>query len=101
MNARTAWASLLLLTAAHLVGCGYSQVSPTTYELAKALFSITNRQATDMLAKAEARIDQAVKAEQISQQEAQWLTEIVELARDGDWASAHAAARRLMEDQIE
>lgn len=88
-----------ILCAATL-GCGYPQVSPRTYDYATALYSICNQ-------KDEARLDEFAKqfeadllANELSQQEADWLGEIVAQARGGDWQQASAAARRILEDQV-
>jgi len=82
-------------------GCGYPDVSERTYEISKALYSACNRQSVEHLAKIEKAISNASKSEEISAQESKWLNQIIKTARDGDWKSATAESRKLMEDQIE
>ena len=89
--------SLILST----LGCGgYGEVSPTAYEYAKALYSITNRKAQDRLELVDAQIDTAHDEGKLTDQESQWLLDIVEEANGGDWQSANRASRRMMEDQV-
>lgn len=89
--------ALLLLT----VGCGgYGEVSPTAYEYAKALYAISNRQASANLDGVEQQIDQAESVEQLTTQEAAWLTDIIADCRAGEWQTAQKAARRMMQDQV-
>ena len=94
-----------LVVAAFLVsvlfsGCGYPEVSPKTYELAKALYSATNLNQVERLDAVETLINDAVEREEISSSEADYLLGIISRARDGDWEHAQQETRKLMEDQI-
>ena len=92
--------SALLLPITTFVGCGYPEVSPTTYEYAKALVSITIRRASDQLQPIRAKVDSSLEQGDISDQEHKWLIEIIDAAASGTWADAAKSARRIMEDQI-
>lgn len=95
-------AGACLVVVAGLHGCaGYDDVSPTTYELAKALYSITNRKAADRLPSFKARLQEAVEGGDVSQREADWLTGMVARAEQGDWTAANRECRRMMEDQVD
>jgi hypothetical protein len=85
-----------------ITGChGYSDASPRTYEYAKALYSICNRQADDKLTEVGAMIDADIASGQLSTREAGWLTAIIDDAARGDWQAAMKEARKLMEDQTQ
>ncbi|MEM9353015.1 MAG: hypothetical protein AAGA92_08375 [Planctomycetota bacterium] len=85
-----------------MVGCGgYGKVSPETYEYAKALYSITNRQSSERLDRAEEMILAARDAQELPAAESEWLLAIVADARGGDWEGASQEARRLMDDQVD
>ncbi len=96
------WAGVWLVTLSVLVaGCGgYGSISPTAYEYAKALFSITNRRADGKLDEVAAQIEATRVAGKLSDQEARWLSDIVDDSRNGRWEAANKAARQMMEDQI-
>ena len=83
-----------------LVGCGYGEVSPATYQYAKALYSICNRRAESQLDQAGEQIEAARSRGELSEQEAKWLKQILDDAAEGDWEAATKAARRMMEDQV-
>jgi len=75
-------------------------VSPDTYQYAKALYSVTNRQQVERLEPVSAQIEQARQAGELPQREAGWLQAIVDDARTGDWQTANSAARQMMQDQV-
>ena len=81
-------------------GCGYGTVSRTGYEYAKALYSLSNRQSADRVNAAQAQIDAAADSGELSAQEAEWLRNICEQCRNGNWKSAQSNARRMMTDQV-
>ena len=81
-------------------GCGYPEVSPTTYEYAKALVSITNRRASEKLEPTRAQIADSLAKGDVTDQEAKWLKAIIDDASAGNWTGASQASRRIMEDQI-
>lgn len=82
------------------IGCGYPEVSPATYELAKALYSACNRQRVEHLDIASDLLETKVASEELSQTEAEWLREIIADGRQGHWDVATREARALMEDQV-
>jgi len=84
-----------------LTGCGYPEVSPQSYELSKALFSACNRKDEDHLSRVETMISEGISDGTVSQREADWLNQIIADARDGDWQSAAAESRQLMNDQVQ
>ncbi len=90
---------LLLLTLLPLSGCGYPAVSPKTYEISKALYSVCNQKSTDRLKTVQTLIDSSLKEKEINEREAGWLNAIVASANKGNWETATQEARRLMEDQ--
>ena len=94
-------AAVLLTLLTLLLGCGYGKVSPTTYEFAKALVSVTSRRASDRLPELETRIGEAAAAGELTETEAVWLMAIVNDAQQEKWAAASAAARQIMDDQVE
>jgi hypothetical protein len=83
-----------------MVGCGYGEVSPAAYRYAQALYGLSNRQASERIEEVAAKIAAAAAAGEVTQREACWLTNICDQCRDGDWAGAQQAAKRMMRDQI-
>ena len=84
------------------LGRGYGTVSPDAYQVAQALYS-------SCLAKSEVRLE-AVESTindagdpplEITAKEQRWLKAIVADAKAGNWQSAAADARQMMEDQVE
>ena len=91
----------VLISLLLLIGCGgYGEVSETAYDFSKALYSITNRKATDKLDQVCEQIEAARSAGELTEQESSWLLQIASDARRGDWDSAMGDARRMMEDQV-
>jgi hypothetical protein len=97
---RRGWV-LVLLVGLMLAGCGYGEVTPRCYDYAKALYSICNRRDADRLEEFAALVDADLQSGELGDQEADWLRDIAERARAGDWSDAQAAARRLLEDQVQ
>ncbi len=92
---------LLLAVSILLAGCGgYGEVSPMTYEYAKALYGISNRHAEGKLPSVGQQITKAQMRGEISDREAGWLIAIVDDAAGGRWKAAQREARRIMEDQV-
>lgn len=83
-----------------IVGCGYGEVSPTAYGYAKALYTLSNTQAADRIEAVADQIAAAAEAGEVTQREADWLNDICDQCRSGDWAGAQEAAKRMMRDQI-
>ena len=93
------WACGCLLVG--IVGCGgYDEVSPTAYEYAKALYSVTNRKAQDRLPSVTDGIQTSLEDGKLTDRENAWLIDIVRKAEDGHWEAANRAARQMMEDQV-
>lgn len=102
MRLASKWVRLMMLLIAALsIGCGYSEVSPATYQYAKALYSVANRQASGPLDDIGAKIAAAQDAGEINARERKYLDEILDDARAERWEAATQAARSLMEAQIE
>lgn len=97
----TRYATLLLLVAVCTIGCGYGEVSPTTYEIAKSLYSISNRKLSGHLDTAKDQIVTSCECGDVSAREAKWLKAIVADAERERWQRAMKSARRLMEDQVD
>jgi hypothetical protein len=82
-------------------GCGgYGEVSPAAYDIATALYSISNGRAADRLAEINTKIEAARASGDLTEQEASWLSAIVSDARNGDWAVAAKESRRILADQV-
>lgn len=83
-----------------LAGCGYPEVSPETYELAKAMHSAFNAKSEKDLPKARTLIEQRHTEGAITSKERDWLLAMVATAEAGDWETAEAEARSLIADQV-
>ena len=94
-----ATALILLLCA---VGCGgYGEISPHSYEYAQALYSICNRQDEARLDPFSEQLLAAADAGELPVHEAEWMEDIADLARDGQWEDAARKSRRMLMDQVE
>ncbi|QDT45289.1 hypothetical protein Pan241w_54090 [Gimesia alba] len=82
-----------------LSGCGYPEVSPKTYEISKALYSVCNQKSEERLLVVEKLIQSSLEQNEINESEAQWLNEMITQAREGDWEAAMQESRQMMEDQ--
>jgi len=96
---RWLWTSLLAAVVT-IAGCSYGEVTPVTYEYAKALYSITNRKDATRLDQVHSQVETALAQQELSEREARWLHQIVEDAAAGRWEKANRAARQMMEDQL-
>jgi hypothetical protein len=99
VRATTAIGALALLLLA-VPGCGYGTVSDAAYDHATALYSIANRRADEKLDQFVGQLESARNSGALSDQEAAWLEEIVDDARQGRWDAALKASRAMMEDQV-
>lgn len=105
--ARNQWSqprAILLVTVAmsFMVGCGgYDSVSPVAYQYAKALVSISNRQAAKQLPALQEQLQRSHEAGELSDRELKWLSTMVADAESGRWTETEAAARQLMMDQVQ
>lgn len=92
---------LVLLGGLMFAGCGYGEITPRCYDYAKALYSICNRRDADRLEEFAALVEADLQSGELGEQEAGWLRDIADEARAGDWPDAQAAARQLLEDQVQ
>ena len=91
----------MLFTLVVCIGCSdYRGISPTAYQYAKALYSVTNRQRTEKLPAVSGQIADAQQRGEITSQEAEWLKAIIDDADQGDWQTAQAETRKMMTDQV-
>jgi hypothetical protein len=96
-NLFIAW---LLITGITSSGCNsYGTVSPASYDFAMAMYSISNTKSADKLPTFEQKLAEAKQGGTLSAQEAEWLEEILESARAGEWQSAAVASRTMMAEQ--
>lgn len=93
-------AAIVVIAALMPSGCGYGPVSDTSYQYAKALYALSNRQSTDRVDAVQAQIDATEEAGELPPREAKWLRDICAQCRDGNWDAAQANARRMMTDQL-
>lgn len=84
-----------------LAGCGYPEVSPDTYELAKALHTVFNQKSETDLQRARALVEQRHAGGQISAAERDYLLDMIESADGGEWSAAEEEARKLISDQVQ
>ena len=102
MTSRKLFKFSFLLALCLCIGCSdYQGISPTAYQYAKALYSVTNRQRTEKLERVSDLITESQQQGEITAQEAQWLEGIIADAREGEWQTAQREARRMMDDQVE
>ncbi|MCA8987686.1 MAG: hypothetical protein KDA78_08610 [Planctomycetaceae bacterium] len=83
-----------------LIGCGYPQVGPATYEYAKALYAVCNQQDLVRLKNCRQDIEQLKQTQEIADREANYLLAIIRDAEQGAWTQSMEECRKLMEDQI-
>lgn len=93
--------ALLVLTLLPLNGCGYPEVTPKTYELSKALYSVCNQKSEERLEAVQKLIQSSLEQNEINESEADWLNGIIAQAQEGNWETATQEVRQLMEDQID
>ena len=86
--------ALCLVAVLHTLGCGYGKVSPTTYDLAQSLYTVSNRKLDDQIDSIEKRIELARENGEVTAKEGRWLNAIVKQAKRQDWKKAMKSARR-------
>lgn len=95
---------LLLLLAGMLLilpGCQqYGSVSPQAWEIATAIYAVSNRQDAARLPAVDAVISEAFTAQQISESEQQALRQMLKDAEAGRWQKAMDDARTMLEEQV-
>jgi len=98
----TAAIGLCVVAVWMLFPSNYGKVSPQTYEVAKALYSACLTKSEPRLVKLETMLrDNSDSTNAIPPNQRDWLTDILDTAKQGDWESAASEARRMMEDQVE
>ncbi|BBO33168.1 hypothetical protein PLANPX_2780 [Lacipirellula parvula] len=81
-------------------GCGsHPPLERPSYDLAKALYAVCNRQSTDGLQKFETVLTESIAAGNVGPHEESALREIAEVAAAGDWQAAQEQARELIASQ--
>lgn len=94
---------LLLLSGllAGISGCQqYGPVSPRAWEIATAIYSVSNRQDPDRLPAVDTVISEAFAAQQISESEQQALRQMLTDAEEGRWQKAMEDARTMLNEQV-
>ncbi len=100
MTRRSILKSLFLL--GFCAGCSdYPTISPSAYQYAKALYSLTNRRQTEKLDRVSDLILKSQQAGDLTEEEVEWLKSIIDDARRGQWQAAQQEARQMMSDQVE
>jgi hypothetical protein len=80
-------------------GCGQPQVEPQHRRLILGLATATSAQKSDWLEQTASEIDAARKSGQLSETTDRVFTQIVQLARAGDWQRARELAYALRDAQ--
>lgn len=90
----------LLAGALCLAGCNTPPpLERPSYDLAKALYAVCNRQSTEHLAKFDEVLAEAIAAGNVGPQEEAALREIAKVAAAGDWYDAQEMTRELIAGQ--
>lgn len=90
----------LLIVGIASSGCGsYGRVSPATYDFAAAMYTISNTKSADKLPTFEQKLAEAKQGGSVTPKEAEWLEEMLESARAGEWQTAAVASRTMMVEQ--
>ena len=83
-----------------VIGCAdHPPLKRPSYDLAKALYAVCNRQSTDHLAKFDEVLAEAIVAGEVGPQEESALREIAQVAAAGEWYDAQEMARALIASQ--
>lgn len=81
-------------------GCAnHPPLERPSYDLAKALYAVCNRQSTEHLAKFDEVLTKAIAAGEVGPQEESALREIAQVAAAGEWYDAQEMARALIASQ--
>jgi hypothetical protein len=97
---RSASLILSLALALILTGCtNHPPLERPSYDLAKALYAVCNRQSTEHLAKFDEVLAEAIAAGKVGPQEESALRKIAQVAAAGDWYDAQEMARELIASQ--
>jgi len=97
---RSAKAILTIALVTTLTGCAdHPPLERPSYDLAKALYAVCNRQSTEHLAKFDEVLAESIAAGKVGPQEESALREIAEVAAAGEWYDAQEMARELIARQ--
>ena len=97
---RKAWQTLALATVLLATGCNnHPPLERPSYDLAKALYAVCNRQSPEHLAKFDEVLAAAIAAGKVGPQEESALRKIAEVAAAGEWYDAQEMARALIASQ--
>ena len=91
---------MLLAILIFFSGCGYPEVSQSTYAYAKAIYTVANQKDADRIPVVHQQIENARDNGEILANEAEFLFEILDDASAGNWSDASRQARKLMMDQV-
>ena len=92
--------SLCFIALLALVGCAdHPPLERPSYDLAKALYAVCNRQSTEHLAKFDEVLAEAIAAGKVGPQEEAALRQIAQEAAAGEWYDAQEMARELIASQ--
>ena len=93
-------AALIGVMLAGVIGCAdHPPLERPSYDLAKALYAVCNRQSTEHLAKFDEVLTKAIAAGEVGPQEESALREIAQVAAAGEWYDAQEMARALIASQ--
>lgn len=76
---------------------GYGKVDQKSYQISQAIYSASLERDLGRVQRVEAKLNAADL--QIPDLERQWLLEIIEDAKSGNWDSAIRMSRRMLKDQ--
>jgi predicted small lipoprotein YifL len=97
---RSAKALLAIALMMTLAGCAdHPPLERPSYDLAKALYAVCNRQSTEHLAKFDEVLAEAIAAGKVGPQEEAALRQIAQEAAAGKWYDAQEMARELIASQ--
>lgn len=91
--------SLLLAGLIFVVGCGYPRVTSDAVELTKVIDTVCNLRSAAQIDPARGLVLERYQEGAISEEERQMLETILNVAEKGQWESAAARCRRLLEAQ--
>lgn len=89
----------VLILSGLICGCGYPQVSPGTYELAKVIDNLCSYRKPEQIDVARELIRKEHASRAISDSEQTLLMRILDQAQSGDWQGAGQEARELLQAQ--
>jgi hypothetical protein len=91
---------MLLVVSLTLVGCAdHPPLERPSYDLAKALYAVCNRQSTEHLAKFDEVLAESIAAGKVGAEEEAALRQIAQEAAAGQWHDAQEMARELLASQ--